>query len=187
MSKEVNTSSLLQSIVEAQKKDKFPPVENWNPPLCENVEMRISRDGKWFFKDSPIGRQKMINLFSTVIRYDDDGSYYLVTPVEKIRLEVEDKPFIITTFEKEMLDGQDVYFFRTNVNEIVRLGKNNPLRVEINKDTHEPSPYLLVRKNLEGLISRNVYYQLVEEATLNEKSNQLEIVSEGETFSLGSI
>ena len=73
MSKEVNTSSLLQSIVEAQKKDKLPPVENWNPPLCENVEMRISRDGKWFFKDSPIGRQKMINLFSTVIRYDDDG------------------------------------------------------------------------------------------------------------------
>ena len=77
MSKEINTSSLFQTILEAQKDNKLPPVEKWDPPLCENVDMRIARDGKWFFKNSQISREKMIKLFSTVIRLDDDGCYYL--------------------------------------------------------------------------------------------------------------
>ena len=77
MANEINTSSLFQSILEAQKNNKLPPVEKWNPPLCENVDMKIARDGKWYFKNSPIGREKMVKLFSTVIRYDDDGFYYL--------------------------------------------------------------------------------------------------------------
>ena len=185
MAKEINTSSLFQSILEAQKNNEFPPVEKWNPPLCENVDMRIARDGKWFFKNSPIEREKMVKLFSTVIRFDDDGFYYLVTPVEKIQLQVEDKPFVIKTFNKEIIDGKEVFLFQTNVDDIVTLSIKNPLRVEINKETQEPSPYVLVRKNLEALISRNVFYQLIEEAELNFKSQELEITSGENIFSLG--
>ena len=78
MIKETNVSTIFQSILEAQKDNKLPPVDKWDPPLCENVDMRISRDGKWYFKNSLISRDKMIKLFSTVIRYDADGFYYLV-------------------------------------------------------------------------------------------------------------
>ena len=187
MTKEINTTSLFQSILEAQKNKEVPPVEKWNPPLCENVDMKIARDGKWFFKNSPIGREKMIKLFSTVIRFDDDGFYYLVTPVEKIKLKVEDKPFVIKTFNKEVIDGKETYLFQTNVDDIVTLTNANPLRVEIDKKTQEPSPYILVRKNLEALISRNVFYQLVEEAKLNSKTQELEINSGGDVFSLGKV
>ena len=129
----------------------------------------------------------MIKLFSTVIRLDNDGCYYLVTPVEKIMLQVEDKPFVVKTFNKEIIDGNEVYLFQTNVDEVVTLSAKNPLRVEINDKTQEPSPYLLVRKNLEALISRNVFYQLVEEASLNSENNNLEIFSNNDVFSLGKI
>ena len=169
MTKEINTTSLFQSILEAQKNNELPPVEKWNPPLCENVDMKIARDGKWFFKNSPIGREKMVKLFSTVIRFDDDGFYYLVTPVE------------------EVIDGKEAFLFQTNVDDIVTLTNANPLRVEIDKKTQEPSPYILVRKNLEALISRNVFYQLVEEAKLNSKTQELEINSGGDVFSLGKV
>ena len=146
MTKEINTTSLFQSILEAQKNNELPPVEKWNPPLCENVDMKIARDGKWFFKNSPIGREKMVKLFSTVIRFDDDGFYYLVTPVEKIKLKVEDKPFVIKTFNKEVIDGKEAYLFQTNVDDIVTLTNANPMRVEIDKKTQEPSPYIFGKK-----------------------------------------
>ena len=187
MTKEINTTSLFQSILEAQKNNELPPVEKWDPPLCKNVDMKIARDGKWFFKNSPIGREKMVKLFSTVIRFDDDGFYYLVTPVEKIKLKVEDKPFVIKTFNKEVIDDKEAFLFQTNVDDIVTLSNENPLRVEIDKKTQEPSPYILVRKNLEALISRNVFYQLVEEAKLNSNTQELEINSVGDVFSLGKV
>ena len=102
-------------------------------------------------------------------------------------LQVEDKPFVVKTFNKEIIDGNEVYLFQTNVDEVVTLSKKNPLRVEIDDKTQEPSPYLLVRKNLEALISRNVFYQLVEEASLNSENNNLEIFSNNDVFSLGKI
>ena len=104
-----------------------------------------------------------------------------------IRDRVEDKPFVVKTFNKEIIDGNEVYLFQTNVDEVVTLSKKNPLRVEIDDKTQEPSPYLLVRKNLEALISRNVFYQLVEEASLNSENNNLEIFSNNDVFSLGKI
>ena len=188
MKKETNTASILKDILKAQKTSgELPPVEKWNPPLCENVEMQISKDGKWFFMNSLIGREKMIKLFSSVLRLDDDGYYYLVTPVEKIRIEVADKPFVIVTYDKEIIDNQETYFFQTNVGDVVPLNSVHPLRVEFSKAFNEPSPYLLVRKNLEGLISRNVFYQLVQEAKLNKNSQELYIESAGKRFSLGKI
>ena len=103
----MNKPSISSIFSELSKldEDTFPPVEKWDPPLCENVEMRIDRCGRWFFMNSPIGRERMVNLFSRVLRLDSDGFYYLVTPVEKIRIIVEDKPFIIIDFE--ILESQN--------------------------------------------------------------------------------
>ena len=101
------SAQLFSDILKLQNEGSLPPVDDWNPPLCENVQMKISRDGKWYFMDSPIGREKMVSLFSTVLRFDEDGNYYLVTPVEKIRIEVEDKPFVIVTYQKEIKNDKD--------------------------------------------------------------------------------
>ena len=186
MDTEPKTSAqLFSDILKLQNEGSFPPVDDWNPPLCENVQMKITRDGKWYFMNSPIGREKMVNLFSTVLRYDDDGHYYLVTPVEKIKIEVEDKPFVIVTYQKEIKNDKEVFLFKTNVGDIVLLDSKDKLRVEVDKDTLEPSPYLKIRKNLEGLISRNVFYQLVDESY--EKDNELFIRSSNEEFSLGKL
>ena len=188
MKKEINTASLLKEILQAQKTSgELPPVEKWNPPLCENIEMQISKDGKWSFMNSPIGREKMVRLFSSVLRLDPDGFYYLVTPVEKIKINVADKPFVIVTYDKEKIDKKETFFFQTNVGDVVPLNSSHPLRVAFSKTTNEPSPYLLVRKNLEGLVSRNVFYQLVQEANIDQSSKELYIESSGIKFSLGKV
>ena len=93
------TVSSIFSELSKLDEDTFPPVHKWDPPICENVEMQIDRSGRWFFMNSPIGRERMVNLFSRVLRLDPDGFYYLVTPIEKIRIFVEDKPFVIIDFE----------------------------------------------------------------------------------------
>ena len=155
-----NPGSILKQISK-YKGETLPPVHLWNPPLCENVEMRIDREGRWFFMNSPIGRQRMVNLFSRVLRLDKEG-YFLVTPVEKIHIKVEDKPFVIVDFEITGKNKDQVISFKTNTDEVFEVNENHPLRVETKKTDNEPSPYVLVRKNLEGLISRNVFYRLVD-------------------------
>jgi hypothetical protein len=103
----------------------------------------------------------MIKLFSRVLRRDGE-EYFLVTPVEKIKIEVEDKPFVITDFERQDIEGEQVILFKTNTDEVFELNKQHPLRVVLDQETLEPSPYITVRSNLEGLISRNVYYKLID-------------------------
>ena len=156
-----NTLSAIFSELSKLDEDTFPPVDDWNPPLCENVSMSIDRSGKWFFMNSPIGRQRMVNLFSRVLRLDKEG-YFLVTPVEKIHIKVEDKPFVIVDFEITGKNKDQIISFKTNTDEVFEVNENHPLRVETKKTDNEPSPYVLVRKNLEGLISRNVFYRLVD-------------------------
>ena len=160
--------------------DTFPPVEEWDPPLCENVSMRIDRSGKWYFMDSPIGRERMVNLFSRVLRKDDDD-YFLVTPVEKIKLEVEDKPFVIIDFEIINKGDEQIVTFKTNTDEIFEVNNDHPISI-VYKDKNEPSPYVIVRKNLEGLINRNVYYKLIENC--EEIDNNFGIYSSGVFFRL---
>ena len=160
--------------------DTFPPVDEWDPPLCENVSMRIDRSGKWYFMDSPIGRERMVNLFSRVLRKDNDD-YFLVTPVEKIKLEVEDKPFVIIDFEIINKDDEQIVTFKTNTDEIFEVNNDHPIFIEY-KDKNEPSPYVIVRKNLEGLINRNVYYKLIENC--EEIDNNFGIYSSGVFFRL---
>ena len=143
-----------------QKKKGIPPVEKWNPPFCGEIDMHILRNGKWTYMGSEIKRPAMIKLFSNIIRLDDDGYYYLVTPVEKVRIKVDDVPFVAVSMNKTKEEGVNCLSFMTNVQDEVTLSKENPIEIVIN-DNDEPSPYITIRKNLKALISRSVYYDLI--------------------------
>lgn len=134
------------------------PVHLWNPPFCGDLDMRIARDGTWFYLGTPIGRKRLVKLFSTILRKDGD-EYFLVTPVEKVGIKVDDAPFVAIDFDVE--DG--VVSFTTNVGETVKAGPDNPIRVVLNPENGEPSPYVLVRTNLEALIDRKSFYRLVDQ------------------------
>ena len=154
-----------------RKKKGIPPVEKWNPPFCGDIDMHILRNGKWTYMGSEIKRPAMIKLFSNIIRLDDDGHYYLVTPVEKVRIKVDDVPFVAVSMNKIKDEGVNCLSFTTNVQDEVTLSKENPIEIIIN-DNDEPSPYITVRKNLKALISRSVYYDLInmaEEEIIDDK------------------
>lgn len=137
----------------------LPPVHLWNPPHCGDIDIRIARDGVWFHEGTPIGREALVRLFSTILRRDPDG-FHLVTPVEKMRITVEDAPFIAVRVDR---DGEALRFV-TNVGDEVEAGPDHAIRVEEDPATGEPRPYLHVRRGLEALIARPVFYELVEMA-----------------------
>tara|TARA_B110000459_G_scaffold76614_1_gene86165 strand:+ start:103 stop:681 length:579 start_codon:yes stop_codon:yes gene_type:complete len=176
----------LETIYEFNKKDKdsLPPVDKWNPDFCGDIDMKIMRNGQWFYMGTEIKRPAMVKLFSGILRLDSDNCYYLVTPVEKVRITVEDAPFVATTLISEIKDSINNLYFVTNVNEKILLSKDNPLEIKIDKETEEPSPYILVRKNLKALISRSVFYELIELASKKniDGKEHLTLESNGEIF-----
>ncbi|CAD7024287.1 hypothetical protein REJC140_00452 [Pseudorhizobium endolithicum] len=143
-------------------KPGLPPVERWDPPFCGDLDMEIRADGTWFYMGTPIGRQPLVRLFSTVLRKDEDGRTYLVTPVEKVGIRVQDAPFLAVEMNASERDGEQVLTFRTNVGDVVEAGAEHPLRFVIAGENRELKPYLLVRGRLEALVSRAVMYDLVE-------------------------
>ena len=143
-------------------KPGLPPVERWNPPFCGDLDMEIRADGTWFYMGTPIGRQPLVRLFSTVLRKDEDGRTYLVTPVEKVGIRVEDAPFVAVEMNVSTRDDVQVLTFRTNVGDVVEAGGEHPLRFVIEGENSELKPYLLVRGRLEALVSRPVMYDLAE-------------------------
>lgn len=151
----------------------LPPVHRWNPPFCGDINMEIKRNGQWFYMGTPIGRPALVKLFSSVLRRDDDDHYYLVTPVEMVRIQVEDAPFLAVLVEKHEEGGLFYLKFTTQTGDVVIAGPEHPLRVQFNDD-QEPKPYVHVRDRLEALISRNVYYQLVEWSTEGPASVEVE-------------
>ncbi|MBP1845342.1 hypothetical protein J2046_003615 [Rhizobium petrolearium] len=144
------------------EKRGLPPVEKWNPPFCGEIDMEIRADGTWFYMGTPIGRAPLVRLFSTVLRKDEDGKTYLVTPVEKVGIRVVDAPFLAVEMQVTQREGDQVLTFRTNVGDVVEAGAEHPLRFAIAGENRELKPYLLVRGRLEALVSRPVMYDLVE-------------------------
>ncbi|MCY0148042.1 DUF1285 domain-containing protein [Hoeflea sp. G2-23] len=142
-------------------KDSLPPIERWNPDYCGDIDMEIRADGSWFYMGTPIGRPALVRLFSTVLRQDEDGKTYLITPVEKIGIRVVDAPFVAVEMTVEQNDDGPVLTFRTNVGDVVRAGPDNPLRFVTLGETEQLKPYLLVRGRLEALINRAVTYDLL--------------------------
>ena len=139
----------------------LPPVHLWNPPDCGDLDMRIARDGTWFYLGTPIGRPELVRLFSTILRKDGDR-YVLVTPVEKVGIKVDDAPFVAVDFEVEGGGAKQLLTFETNLGDMAVAGPDHPIRVERDAETGEPSPYILIRAALEALIDRKSFYRLVE-------------------------
>jgi hypothetical protein len=139
----------------------LPPVERWNPDFCGDLDMEIKADGTWFYMGTPIGRQPLVRLFSTVLRKDADGKTYLVTPIEKVGIRVEDAHFLAVELNVSGKGDDQVITFRTNVGDIVEAGAENPLRFVIDAENGGLKPYLRVRGRLEALLARPVMYDLV--------------------------
>jgi len=152
---------LAQVDAAAKKSKGLPPVHLWNPPFCGDLDMRIAGDGTWFYLNSPIGRKPLVRLFSTVLRLDEDGKYYLVTPVEKIGITVDDAPFLAVQMSVEGFGAEQIIRFTTNVGDEFPVDKDHPLRFETEEVNHGLKPYALVRGRLEALINRAVLYDLV--------------------------
>ncbi|WP_420962582.1 DUF1285 domain-containing protein [Brucella sp. IR073] len=140
----------------------LPPVERWNPDFCGDIDMEIRADGTWFYMGTPIGRQPLVRLFSTILRKDEDGRTYLVTPVEKVGIRVEDAPFLAVEMSVTGEGATQTLTFRTNVGDVVEAGPEHPLRFEIAEGNGGLKPYLKVRGRLEALLARPVMYDLVE-------------------------
>ena len=174
----ISAESLASAARKAGKKGP-PPVHLWNPPFCGDLDMRIARDGTWYYLGTPIGRHELVKLFSSIIRKDDDD-YFLVTPVEKVGITVDDAPFVAVDFNRE----GDGLVFETNVQDMVVAGPDHPIRVIRDPQTGEPSPYVLIRRNLEALIDRKSFYRLVElgEVATHEGEDWFGVRSQGEFF-----
>lgn len=156
----------------------LPPVHLWHPEHCGDIDIVIQADGTWMHEKSPIGRKELVRLFSTVLRLDPDG-YHLVTPAEKLKIEVEDLPFRAISME---VVGE-LLRFTTDVGDIVEAGREHAITVDTDAVTAEPAPRLHVRGGLEARIARSVFYELVERATVVD--GRLTVHSGGVDFPLG--
>jgi hypothetical protein len=155
-----SAEGVMAAATQAAKKGP-PPVHLWNPPFCGDLDMRIARDGTWFYLGTPIGRKPLVKLFASILRREGDR-YFLVTPVEKVGLTVEDAPFVAVDFTAEGEGRAQSLSFVTNVEDRATAGPDHPIRVERDPETGEPAPYVLIRANLEALIDRKSFYRLVE-------------------------
>jgi hypothetical protein len=173
----------LEAMLRVQDQDKLPPVDSWNPPYCGDIGMAIAADGTWFYQGSPIGRKPLVRLFSRVLRRDLDGRHFLVTPVEKVDVAVADAPFLAVEMEVSGSGQGQELIFRTNVDDIVRCGSEHPLRFEPEAGSGGLKPYLLVRGRLEALVTRALYYDLVEMA-VEDEGGRLGLWSGGAFFPL---
>jgi hypothetical protein len=163
------------------------PVHLWSPPWCGEIDILIARDGRWYHEGRPFLRHTLVQLFSSLLRVEADGRHVLVTPVEKLGIRVEDCPFFAQSLESKGLGQDQVLRFTLNTGEVVSAGRDHPLTVE--SLANEPHPVLMVRDGLRALISRSVFYQLVELAQEQdiEGRSVLVVWSLGCRFELGSL
>jgi uncharacterized protein len=162
-----------------------PPVELWNPPYCGDIDMRIAADGTWFYQKTPIGRLALVKLFASVLKREGD-KHFLVTPVEKVGIEVEDAPFLAVEMKTSRANGAQVLEFRTNVDDWVAAGPGHALRFELQSETGGLKPYLHVRRELWAKVTRALFYDLValgEEREVDGKA-MFGVASHGEFFAM---
>jgi hypothetical protein len=155
-----SAESLVASI-QASKAKGPPPVHLWNPPFCGDLDMRIARDGTWFYQGTPIGRPGLVKLFSSILK-KEGGKFFLVTPVEKVGITVDDAPFVAVDFDAHGAGKEQELTFVSQVDDVIPAGPDLPIRVVRDPETGEPSPYVKVRADLEALIDRKSFYRLVD-------------------------
>ena len=164
MNENSERASGIDSIASAARREAgrgLPPVHLWNPPFCGDLDMRIAADGTWFYLGTPIGRLPLVKLFSSVLKREGER-YFLVTPVEKCGIRVEDAPFLAVEMEVEGAGAGQVLHFRTNVDDWVACGPEHGLRFVTDPATDGLKPYLHVRRDLWARVNRPVFYDLVE-------------------------
>ena len=162
----------------------LPPVDKWDPDFCGDIDIQIKHDGSWFYMGTPIGRKPLVKLFASVLKREGDH-YFLVTPVEKVGIQVEDVPFIITQWQKE--DGK--LALTTSTDQNLMVSSDNPIQVFADKKTGAYLPYALVRRNLWARLHQNVFYQLAElgEEQVLDGKRHLILESGDYHFSLGEL
>ena len=156
-----DASNPLRGLGAVTKAGGAAPVHLWNPPFCGDIDMRIAADGLWYYMNSPIGRKPLMQLFASVLRLDPDGKYYLVTPVEKCGIRVDDAPFTAIRMAVEGEGQTQVIRFETNTDDQVTVDGEHRLRFETEARTDGLKPYVRVRANLDALVSRALFYDLV--------------------------
>lgn len=164
--------------------NSHPPVEKWNPPFCGDMDIQIQSDGSWHYMGTPIGRMPLVKLFASVLT-TQNGEYFLVTPVEKIRIQVVDAPFVVTQWRIEQTDRGQTLIFVSNVGDEFLLGADYTLALP--NDNQSAPLYLNIHRKLQASLHRNVYYQLVEMAQSIERDGKENwiIQSGGQAFTIG--
>lgn len=175
----------LESLAARIGKGRHPPVEKWNPPFCGDLDMRIASDGTWFYLGTPIGRPALVKLFASVLKRED-GKHFLVTPVEKAGIRVDDAPFLAVELEIENRGPEQNLIFRTNVDDIVRCDSEHRLRFEPEEGTGGVKPYLHVRHDLWAKVTRALFFDLVALGEVREQggARMFGIHSANEFFSI---
>ncbi|WP_269620845.1 DUF1285 domain-containing protein [Zhongshania sp. BJYM1] len=177
------TLTAIESLLRDQR--GAPPIEKWHPELSGDIDIVITSDGRWIHEGGEIKRHKLVNLFASILRREKDGEYYLVTPVEKWRITVEDLPLQIIDFEvSELAEGRRIAV-KTNVDMWLELGTVHPLKVVTDEATQEPKPAVVLEHGLEARINRACFYKLVELAECIDGQLVLKVGSEN--FELGRI
>jgi hypothetical protein len=186
---ECTMSELDQILAEIESSaDSHASKRDWNPACQGEIDIRIAADGNWFHQGRQFQRDSLVKLFASILRREDDD-YFLVTPAEKLRIEVEDAPFIATLVESVENKGQAAIVFTTNIGERIVVDRENAIRIDIDANTSQPRPYVHFREGLDALISRSAFYDLINLAheTLRDGKGYLCITSMGEEFELGNI
>jgi len=175
-----------QGLFDRLEKTRTSSPAKRTPIDCGHFDMRIARDGCWYYRGSSIDRKPLVTLFSSVLKRDEEGQYWLETPVERGRIDVDDAPFTAVEMDIEGTGPSQTLIFRTNLDQIVTAGPDHPIRVAFDESTGEPSPYVLVRDGLEALLTRSVYYALAELVVEDATTGQPGVWSGGMFFVLGS-
>ena len=170
--------SLFKTLTSLQEKKKLPPVEMWQPDHVGSIDIVINNDGEWLHEGTIIQRQPLVNLFATILKREGD-TYYLVTPAEKLAIQVADVPFIVTDMDVRGAGKNSDLLFTTNVGDYVMAGPDHPVAMR------EERPYLTIRHGLEARLSRSVYYRLVDYGI--EQADHLYVYSQGQAFDLGTV
>ncbi|QSP93830.1 DUF1285 domain-containing protein [Marinobacter salinisoli] len=177
---------LATRVGDAIKQMGSPPLDQWHPELSGVMDMRIHRDGQWFYRNEPIKREAIVRLFSSILRREADGEFYLVTPVEKWRIQVDDAPLLAHSLEVSGEGRSQVMTLRTNVGEVLQLGSAHPLEVGSYEGSGEPRPVVWVRHGVEARLVTAAYYELAEHVVEEcyEGRSVFGVYSAGEFFAI---
>ncbi|MBU2582493.1 MAG: DUF1285 domain-containing protein [Alphaproteobacteria bacterium] len=171
----------LEALLREAATKTAAPVEAWDPPYCGDIGLSIGADGTWFYQGSAIRRVQLSKLFARVLRRDEDGRYFLVTPAEKVDVKVEDAPFVAVEMEVRGRDEDQALVFRTNLDDVVICGADHPLRFALESESGGVKPYVKVRGRLEALLSRALTYDILELAE-TDAAGRAGVRSGGEFF-----